>query len=113
MNARDLAIFRAGIQHAAQTAIGAAEAMEMRHDAHDLRRRAAIEALRGFAEGLGVETCPDDGAPAMVARIVQDPAAEGEETCPYCAGRVRWIKDASNGRIHARYEAAGCFAVMQ
>ena len=49
----------------------------------------------------------------MVARIAQDPADEGAETCPHCAGRVRWIKDASNGHIHARCEAASCFAVMQ
>ena len=113
MNARDLAIFRAGICHAADAAIGAAAVMEQREGANDLRQRAAIEALRAFAEGLKAQSGPTDGTAAMVARIAQDSAAEGTETCPHCAGRVAWIKDASNGHIHARCEASSCFTVMQ
>lgn len=113
MNARDLAIFRAGISHAADAAIGAADVMERREGANDLRQRAAIEALRAFAEGLKAQGAPSDGTAAMVARIAQDPAAEGIETCPHCAGRVAWVKDAFSGHIHAQCEAAGCFWVMQ
>lgn len=113
MNARELAAYRAGICHAADAAIGAAAVMEQREGANDLRQRTAIEALRAFAEGLKAQIGPSDGMAAIVARIAQDPAAEGTETCPRCAGRVRWIKDASNGHIHARCEAAGCFTVMQ
>lgn len=113
MNARELAAYRTGIRHAADAALIVAMTLELRDDAGDLRQRVAIEALRGLAEGLAAEIRPDDGAVAMVARIAQDPAAEGAETCPHCAGRVAWIKDASNGHIHARCEAAGCFTVMQ
>ena len=87
--------------------------MERREGARDLRQRAGIEALRAFAEGLKAESKADAGTLAMVARIAQDPAAEGVEACPHCAGRVTWSKDASNGHIHARCEAAGCFTVMQ
>ena len=113
MNARDLAIFRAGICHAADAAVGAADVMEQREGANDLRQRAAIGALRAFADGLKAQIGPTDVTVAMVARIAQDPATEGTETCPHCAGRVVWIKDTSNGHIHARCEAAGCFRVMQ
>ncbi|MEH3117017.1 MAG: hypothetical protein PGN25_05235 [Methylorubrum populi] len=97
-----------------RVALLAAMAIEIRDDgAGDLRQRAAIEALRGFAEGLKAETRPADAVPAMVARIALSPAAEGEDTCPTCAGRVRWAKDAINGHIHARCEAVGCFVVME
>lgn len=113
MNARDLAIFRAGIRSAASAAIATADVMEQRQGGHELRERAAAEALRGFAEGLIAEIRPTDAVPAMVARIAQDPATGGTETCPECSGRVRWAKDAINGHIHARCEDAGCFAVMQ
>lgn len=113
MNTRDLAIFRAGVCHAADAALGTADVMERREGANDLRQRAGIEALRAFAEGLKAQSDPNDGTTAMVARIAQDPAAEGTETCPRCAGRVAWVKDASNGHIHAQCEAAGCFRVMQ
>jgi hypothetical protein len=52
MNARELAAFRAGILHASHMAIIAATEIELRDDAGKLRQRAAIEALRGLAEGL-------------------------------------------------------------
>lgn len=45
--------------------------------------------------------------------ITRDPAAEGEESCPGWAGRVRWMKCAVNGHIHTLCESAGCFTVMQ
>lgn len=112
MNARELASYHAGIRHAADAALIAAQAIEDQD--HSVRQtyHVAIEVLRGLAEGLKAEAAPTDGTVAMVARIAQDPAAEGTETCPHCAGRVAWIKDASNGRIHARCEAAGCFTVL-
>ncbi|KQQ23718.1 hypothetical protein ASF53_05170 [Methylobacterium sp. Leaf123] len=113
MTKHDLAAFHAGMRHAADMALIAALALELRDDADALRQRAAVEALRGLAEGLRVEIRPDDGTVAMVARIAQDPASEGDETCPECAGRVRWAKDATNGHIHAQCEAVGCFALMQ
>ncbi len=48
-----------------------------------------------------------------MAAIAADPAGAGTATCPDCAGRLAWIKDASNGHIHARCEDAGCLAVVQ
>lgn len=44
--------FHAGIRHAAEMAQVAALQIELRPDANNLRQRAAIEALRGLAEGL-------------------------------------------------------------
>ncbi|MBA9069926.1 hypothetical protein FHR71_003687 [Methylobacterium sp. RAS18] len=52
MNPHELAAFRAGILHASHMATIAATEIELRGDAGKLRQRAAIEALRGLAEGL-------------------------------------------------------------
>lgn len=56
MNPRELAAFRAGILYASHMALIAATEIELRDDAGKLRQRAAIEALRGLAEGLKAET---------------------------------------------------------
>lgn len=55
MSPRELAAFRAGLRHAADMALIAAMELELRPDAGKLRQRAAIEALRGLAEGLKAE----------------------------------------------------------
>jgi hypothetical protein len=62
MNPHELAAFRAGILHASHMAIITATEIELRDDAGKLRQRAAIEALRGLAEGLKVtvRTPPTD-----------------------------------------------------
>jgi hypothetical protein len=52
MTARDLAHYRAGLRHAAEMALLTALALELRDDVNAIRQLAAIEALRGFAEGL-------------------------------------------------------------
>ena len=62
MSASELAAFRAGLRHAADIALIAAMELELRDDAGKLRQRAAIEALRGLAEGLKAEASP----PALV-----------------------------------------------
>lgn len=55
MSPRELAAFRAGLLHASHMAIIAATEIDLRDDAGKLRQRAAIEALRGLAEGLKAE----------------------------------------------------------
>lgn len=55
MNARELAAYRAGLRHAADMALVAAMTLELRSDAGKLRQQAAIEALRGLADGLKAE----------------------------------------------------------
>ena len=49
---REQAAFHAGIKHAISMAQLAALTIELRPDAGHVRQRAAIEALRGLAEGL-------------------------------------------------------------
>ena len=62
MTEREQAAFHAGLRHAADLALIAAVTIEVRDDAHHVRQRAAIEALRGLAEGLKAEatTMPAD-----------------------------------------------------
>lgn len=55
MSPHELAAFRAGILHASHMALISATEIELREDAGKLRQRAAIEALRGLAEGLKSE----------------------------------------------------------
>lgn len=55
MSPRELAAFRAGLVHASHMALIAAMEIELRDDAGKVRQRAAIEALRGLAEGLKAE----------------------------------------------------------
>lgn len=62
MNGRELAAYHAGLRQAADMALIAAMELELRDDAGKLRQRAAIEALRGLAEGLKAEASP----PALV-----------------------------------------------
>lgn len=54
MNAREQAAYIAGIESARQMAIVAAVTLETRDDAGEVRQRAAVAALQGFAEGLRV-----------------------------------------------------------
>ncbi|KAB7782902.1 hypothetical protein [Methylorubrum populi] len=58
MTPRELAAYHAGLRHAADMALIAAVELELRDDASELRQRAAIEALRGLAEGLKAESRP-------------------------------------------------------
>ena len=67
MNARELAAFRAGILHASQMELIAATEIELRDDAGKLRHRAAIEALRGLAEGLKAEATATTPTTAEIA----------------------------------------------
>jgi len=116
MTDREPAAFRAGLKHAADMALISALAIELRDDAGEVRQRAAIEALRGLAEGLKASTqpAPSEGAlRRIMGAIAADSASAGTEECPHCAGRLAWIKDRSNGHVHARYEGMGCIAVMQ
>lgn len=59
MTPRELDAYRAGIRHAADMALIAAMELELRADAGKLRQVAAIEALRGLAEGLKAEARPE------------------------------------------------------
>ncbi len=52
MTPTETAAFNAGLRHAAEMAQLAALTLELRPDAGQVRQRAAIEALRGLAEGL-------------------------------------------------------------
>ncbi|MFY9292728.1 MAG: hypothetical protein WAP03_18840 [Methylorubrum rhodinum] len=116
MTERELAAFRAGVRYAADMAHVLALALELRDDAGAIRQLAAIEALRGLAEGLKDEARPpaaNDALHRLIAAIAADLATAGTASCPECAGQLAWIKDSSNGHIHARCEDAGCLAVMQ
>lgn len=116
MTEREIYAFHAGMRHAADLALVVAIALELRGDANALRQRAAIEALRGLAEGLKAEARPAASVPAvvtLVANIARDPATTGIAACPECSGRVRWMKDGSNGHIHAACDDPGCLRVMQ
>ena len=55
MSPRELAAYRVGLCQAADMALIAAMELELRPDAGKLRQQAAIEALRGLAEGLKAE----------------------------------------------------------
>ena len=48
----EIAAFHAGVRHAAEMALIAALTIELRPDADQIRQRAAVEALRGLADGL-------------------------------------------------------------
>lgn len=116
MTARELAAYRAGLLRAANIAQIAALTLELRDDADALRQRAAIEALRGLAEGLKAESRPAASVPATIAlmtAIARDPATTGTAACPECSGRLRWMKDTSNGHIHAACDDPDCLRVMQ
>lgn len=52
MTSSEIAAFNAGIRHASDMALLAALTIELRSDADQVRQRAAVEALRGLAEGL-------------------------------------------------------------
>ena len=56
------AAFDAGLRHAASMAQIAAMTIEVRPDAHHIRQQAAIEALRGLAEGLKAAAPPRSDA---------------------------------------------------
>lgn len=62
MTPRELEAYRAGLRHAADMALISALTLELRVDGDRLRQRAAIEALRGLADGLKAETAPLAGA---------------------------------------------------
>ncbi|KQT56096.1 hypothetical protein ASG52_24570 [Methylobacterium sp. Leaf456] len=66
MTDRELTAYRAGLKHAADLALIAALELELRDDGGKLRQRAAIEALRGLAEGLKAEARP----------VVENPTVE-------------------------------------
>lgn len=61
MSPRELAAYRVGLRHAADMALIAAMTLELRSDAGKLRQQAAIEALRGLADGLKAEAAPRAG----------------------------------------------------
>lgn len=52
MTPRETAAYKAGIHHAVDMALASAITIEIRDDANHVRQRAAIEALRGLANGL-------------------------------------------------------------
>lgn len=58
MTDRELAAFRSGIRHAADMALISALTIELRADAGEMRQRAAVEALRGLANGLKAAEVP-------------------------------------------------------
>lgn len=62
MTPRELEAFRAGLRHAADMALVSALTLELRADGDRLRQRAAVEALRGLAEGLKAEAAPPTAA---------------------------------------------------
>lgn len=67
MTARDFAHYRAGLRQAAEMALLSALALELRDDAGALRQQAAIEALRGLAEGLKAEAATETSSAAQAA----------------------------------------------
>lgn len=58
MTERERAAYHAGLRQAADMALVAALTLEMRNDGAEIRQSAAIEALRGLAEGLKAESHP-------------------------------------------------------
>ncbi|WP_342148161.1 hypothetical protein [Methylorubrum sp. SB2] len=117
MTPRELDAFRAGLRQATEHALITALRIELRDDAGEIRQRAAIEALRGLAEGLKAEARPEvpvaSGLLDIMEAIASSLETSGTTTCPQCSGRLAWIKDDSNGHVHVRCEGAGCIAVMQ
>lgn len=116
MTEREHAAYHAGLRQAADMALVAALTLEMRDDGAEIRQRAAIEALRGLAEGLKSEARPAASVPAVVTLVVdiaRDPTTTGTAACPECSGRIRWMKDGSNGHIHAACDDPDCLRVMQ
>lgn len=65
MTTRELAAYHAGLRQAAEHALITALALEIRPDGADLRQRAAIQALRGLAEGLRAEARPEIARPII------------------------------------------------
>lgn len=58
MTPSELAAYHAGLRQAAEHALVTALALDIRPDGAGLRQRAAIQALRGLAEGLRAEALP-------------------------------------------------------
>lgn len=75
MTSSELAAFNAGLRHAIGMAQLAALQIELRPGAGHIRQRAAIEALRGLAEGLKIGL-PDKAQPCI------DPTFAGREAEP-------------------------------
>jgi hypothetical protein len=116
MTKREHAAYHAGLRQAADMALVAALTLEMRADGAEIRQRAAIEALRGLAEGLKAEAHSATSVPATIAlmtAIAKDPGTTGTSPCPECSGYLHWMKDSSNGHIHAACEDPDCLRVMQ
>ena len=101
MTPADLAAFHAGLRHAASLAQIAALTLEIRPEAADMRQRAAIEALRGLADGLKgdagesrigvVDTTPTPADRVGDVETSPSPLRQGQvrDRCARSEGRAR------------------------
>ena len=106
----ELAAFASGVKHAADMALVTAITLEVRPDAHHVRQRAAIEALRGLAEALKASP-PADGKSATVADI-DDPKGTHETRTPETGqaetGKSASLADQRHAAVAAGYSGDAC-----
>ena len=69
MTPRELEAYRAGLRYSADMALISAMTLELRDDAGKVRQRAAIEALRGLAEGLKAEARSANGLTPIIQAV--------------------------------------------
>ncbi|MCJ2121042.1 hypothetical protein [Methylobacterium sp. J-077] len=113
--ARDIAAFNAGIRAAREAALIVAVTLETREGATCVRDRAAIQALRGFADGLDALVLGREAGPMqrVFATIQADGSGSGTIECPICKGRLAWARDSSNGHLSGQCETDDCLQWMQ
>ena len=115
MTPREIAAFNAGIRAAREAALIVAITLETREGSTCVRDRAAIQALRGFADGLDALVLGREAGPMqrVFAAIQDDGGDSGTIECPHCNGRLTWVRDSHNGHLHGQCETDGCLRWMQ
>ena len=115
MTPREIAAFNASIRAAREAALIVAITLETRESATCVRDRAAIQALRGLADGLDALVLgrePDPMQRIFTAISAQD-GDSGTIECPHCKGRLTWVRDSHNGHLHGQCETNGGLRWMQ
>jgi hypothetical protein len=115
MTTRKIAAFNAGIRAAREAALIVAATLEARESATSVRDCTAIQAWRGFADGLDVLVLGRQADPMqrVFAVIQAEDGDRGTIECPTCKGRLAWVRDGSNGYFNGEYEPNECLRWMQ
>ena len=115
MTPHEIAAFNAGIRAAREAALVVAITLETREGSTCVRDRAAVQALRGFADGLDALVLGREADPMqrVFAAIRTDGGDSGTIKCPACKGSLTWARDSSNGHLHGQCETDGCLRWMQ